>query len=105
MILEEESSIKEMIERSMDIDVLLIESNASYQKQLNLMMKRKAHQIVGEKYVKRRELGNQGAPRKLGNEDETFLAMCVEYKATYHCGRHDLVMYTIHVSNQETCWI
>ena len=94
IILEEESSIKDMIEKSSDIDRLLSEDDASHRKRLNLMRKRKANQIIEETRVKRRKLGNQGAPRKLDDQDETYLAMCVEDKATYHGRRHDLVMYT-----------
>lgn len=37
---------------------------------------------------------NQGAPRKISDEEEEFLAKCIEDKATYHGRRHDLVMYT-----------
>jgi hypothetical protein len=49
---------------------------------------------VEEKRYKRRKLTNQGAPRKINDEEEEFLAKCIEDKATYHGRRHDLVMYT-----------
>eukprot|EP00794_Sanderia_malayensis_P000902 gene902-205_t len=94
IILDEESSIKDMIEKASDIDSLLSEKNASYKKRLNLMRKWEANQILEENRVKCRKLGNLGAPRKLDDEDETFLAMCIEDKSTYHGSRHDLVMYT-----------
>ena len=54
-----------------------------------------------EKRYKWRKLTNQVAPRKINDEEEEFLAKCiegkakcVEDKATYHGRRHDLVMYT-----------
>jgi hypothetical protein len=58
------------------------------------MRRRKATQIIEEQRVKRRKLSTQGAPRKLDDEDEEFLAKCVEDKATYHGRRHNPVMYT-----------
>ena len=81
-------------ERLADLDNLL-SPKTSYQKQrLNQMRKRKASQIVEEKHYKRRKLTNQGAPRKISDEEEEFLAKCIEDKAMYHGRRHDLVMYT-----------
>ena len=59
------------------------------------MRKRKASQIVEEKGYKGRKLTNQGAPRKISDEEKEFLAKCIKDKATYHGRRHYLViMYT-----------
>ena len=58
------------------------------------MRKHKAVQLIEDNRIKRRKIGSQGAPRKIDDQDEEFLAKCIEDKATYHGRRHNLVMYT-----------
>ena len=58
------------------------------------MRKRKASQLIEQQQLKRRKTGQQGAPRKLDDEDEDFLEKCVEDKSTYHGRCQNLVMYT-----------
>jgi hypothetical protein len=89
-----ESFITDLKGRVADIDNLLSPETSVHKQRLNQMRKRKASQIVEEKRYKRRKLTNQGAPRKINDEEEEFLAKCIEDKATYHGRRHDLVMYT-----------
>jgi hypothetical protein len=89
-----ESTIKVTEEQIGEIDALLKPEDSKSRQRLEQMRKRKATQVIEEQRIKRRKLSTQGAPRKLDEEDEEFLAKCVEDKATYHGRRHDLVMYT-----------
>ena len=58
------------------------------------MRKRKAVQLIEDNRIKTRKTGRQGAPTKIDDQDEEFLAKCVEDKSTYHRRRHNLVLYT-----------
>ena len=83
-----ESFITDLKGRVADIDNLLSPETSVHKQRLNQMRKRKASQIVEEKRYKRRKLTNQGAPRKINDEEEEFLAKCIEDKATRHGRRH-----------------
>ena len=89
-----ESGINVTEDRIGEIEKLLNCEDSATRQRLDQMRKRKATQLVENQRIKRRKLGNQGAPRKLDEENEEFIAKCVEDKATYHGRRHDLVMYT-----------
>ena len=94
-----ESGIKDRIG---EIEKLLNCEDSATRQRLDQMRKRKATQLVENQRIKQRKLGSQGAPRKLDEEDEEFLAKCVEDKATYRGRRHDLVMYTnCHVKSRD----
>lgn len=91
---EMKSDSNQLQERITDIDNLLHSEDAKNRQRFQQMRKRKANQLIEQQHVKRRKIGQQGAPRKLDEEDEEFLAKCVEDKATYHGRRQNLVMYT-----------
>ena len=72
---------------------LIVPKNKNDSQRLQQMRKRKAVQLIEDNRIKRRKIGSQGAPRKIDDQDEEFLAKCIEDKATYHGRRHNLVMY------------
>ena len=89
-----ESQIENLKER-IDSIVALQDPKGSKEKQrLQQMTKRKASQLIKNERIKRRKLGHQGAPRKLNEADEEFLAKCLEDKVTYHGRRDNTVMDT-----------
>ena len=89
-----ESQTENLKERIDDIVTLQDPKDSKEKQRLRQMTKRKATQLIEIERVKRRKLDHQGAPRKLNEEDEEFLAKCVEDKAMYHGRRDNTVMYT-----------
>ena len=85
-----------MKERIDDVSGLIVPKNKNDSQQLQQMWKRKAVQLIEDNRIKRRKIGGQGAPRNIDDQDEEFLAKCIEDKATNHGRRHNLVMYTNH---------
>ena len=79
-----ESSITDLKERVVGGDKIPSDETSAHTQRLNQIRKRKATKIVEEKRYKWRKLTSQGAPRKIDDEDEKFLAKCIEDKATYH---------------------
>ena len=67
--------------------------NKYNERQLKQAIKRTADRLIEENRVKRRRLG-QGAHRKLDDEDESFVARCIENETSAHGRRHDKVLYT-----------
>jgi hypothetical protein len=89
-----ESDKKQIEGRISEIDNLLNSEDAKNRQRFQQMRKRKATQLIEQQQLKRRKNGQQGAPRKLDDEDKDFFAKCVEDKSTYHGRRQNLVMYT-----------
>lgn len=79
-----DSTIKVTEEQIGEIDALFKPEDSKSRQRLEQMRKRKATQVIEEQRIKRRKLSTQGAPKKLDEEDEEFLAKCVEDKVTYH---------------------
>ena len=89
-----EAAIQILKERIADVSRLIVPKNKNDSQRLQQMRKRKAVQLIKDNRIKRTKIGSQGAPRKIDDQDEEFLAECIEDKATYHGRRHNLVMYT-----------
>ena len=89
-----EAAVQILKERIGDVSGLIVPKNKNDSQRLQQMQKHKAVQLIEENKIKRRKIGSQGAPRKIDDQDEEFLAKCIDDKATHHGLRHNLVMYT-----------
>lgn len=67
-----ESGTKQIEGRISEIDNLLNSEDAKNRQRFQQMRKRKATQLIEQQQLKRRKTGQQGAPRKLDDEDEDF---------------------------------
>ena len=79
-----EAAIQILKERIADVSRSIVPNNKNDSQRLQQMRKRKAVQLIEDNRIKRRKIGSQGAPRKIDDQDEEFLAKCIEDKATYH---------------------
>lgn len=86
-----DENIEQLQERVQGTEGLLNDMTGQKSKQ---MIKRKAKQLFEENRFKQRARSTQGRKRLLDDEDEEFIAKCIEDKATYHGRRDDTVMYT-----------
>jgi hypothetical protein len=64
-----ESDSNQLQERICDIDKLINSEDAKNRQRFQQMRKRKATQLIEQQHIKRRKIGQQGAPRKLDEED------------------------------------
>ena len=73
----------------------IIECKDKYHKNLFTdRVKRKAVELIEDNRLKRRKLSNQGRERLIDSDEEKLIEKLTEDKATYHCRRHHVVMYT-----------
>ena len=88
-----EENIEVLEERIQKLYNIKTRHNKYNERQLKQAIKRTADRLIEENRVKRHRLG-QGAHRKLDDEDESFVARCIENETSAHGRRHDKVLYT-----------
>ena len=88
-----EEKIEVLEERIQKLYNIKTRHNKYNERQLKQAIKRIADRLIEENRVKRHRLG-QGAHRKLDDEDESFVARCIENETSAHGRRHDKVLYT-----------